>query len=323
MGDQNSIIWELMGWWILPKLVNSVMLGVYRGFKSRFSRLAPRGSQGYENDRRVSFLLIITGYLLFTMINSYQNIQDDPEHGPNYYNQFNLPIDCSKNDLKREYRKLSVSHHPDKVGPGGESRWIEIQTMYEVLTNPVLKFGYERFGPEVLKWTKFIKQPSDVVYLGVRYTMAMYYLSSIIGLYLLSIVSQVHGQYWRYFLMIVSGVVELAIVTKGVRLVAVDNILYHSTLLPFQQVQLLRKFIFALQLGFAQLGGMFASPKPPNLNTQIDKLYELARSVEEETSRRISMLSAPVKNNEIHMKKVKEATSDVIIERQALNRLNS
>lgn len=61
--------------------------------------------------------------------------------------------------LRQQWRKLSLVYHPDKVnggggidggdrkGPGAEY-FVLLQAAYEVLSDPVKKFGFDRFGEE-------------------------------------------------------------------------------------------------------------------------------------------------------------------------------
>lgn len=55
--------------------------------------------------------------------------------------------------LKQQWRKLSLAYHPDKVNVGssarpGEDYFVLLQAAYEVLSDPVKKFGFDRFGEE-------------------------------------------------------------------------------------------------------------------------------------------------------------------------------
>ena len=66
--------------------------------------------------------------------------------------------------LRQQWRKLSLVYHPDKVNGGGggsldggsgkgkvgpgEEYFVLLQAAYEVLSDPVKKFGFDRFGEE-------------------------------------------------------------------------------------------------------------------------------------------------------------------------------
>lgn len=48
-----------------------------------------------------------------------------------YYSILDLKKDCTKNDIKKQYRKLSLKYHPDK--DGDNEKFIEIKTAYDTL----------------------------------------------------------------------------------------------------------------------------------------------------------------------------------------------
>lgn len=50
-----------------------------------------------------------------------------------YYNILNLNKNCTREDIKKRYRKLSLKHHPDKNGGEGSEEFRKINEAYEVL----------------------------------------------------------------------------------------------------------------------------------------------------------------------------------------------
>ena len=65
-----------------------------------------------------------------------------------YYETLGLKKGASDDEIKRAYRKLARQHHPDR-NPGdkqAEQRFKEIQTAYDVLSDPKRKAQYDRFG---------------------------------------------------------------------------------------------------------------------------------------------------------------------------------
>ena len=56
-----------------------------------------------------------------------------------------LSIGASERDIKRAYRTLSLTHHPDK--PGGNAELFQkIAKAHEALTDPVARANFEEFG---------------------------------------------------------------------------------------------------------------------------------------------------------------------------------
>jgi hypothetical protein len=66
-----------------------------------------------------------------------------------YYEIFDLPFDCSNQEIKQRYRKLCLQYHPDKNEEGNHERFLEIQEAYETLSNPDKRNIYtiQRFIP--------------------------------------------------------------------------------------------------------------------------------------------------------------------------------
>lgn len=65
-----------------------------------------------------------------------------------YYQVLGVKKDASADDIKREYRKLAMLHHPDR-NPGdktAEAKFKEITEAYAVLSDPKKRQQYDQFG---------------------------------------------------------------------------------------------------------------------------------------------------------------------------------
>ena len=52
-----------------------------------------------------------------------------------YYEILELDKNCTKEEIKKKYHKLSLKHHPDKNGGHGSQYFIKINEAYEILYN--------------------------------------------------------------------------------------------------------------------------------------------------------------------------------------------
>eukprot|EP00803_Ostreobium_quekettii_P005384 evm.model.scf_472.3 EVM.evm.TU.scf_472.3 scf_472:26701-32391(+) len=77
--------------------------------------------------------------------------------GRDYYDLLSVPRAASQDQIKRAYKKLALTHHPDKVKGSKEDKeraaqkFQEISSAYEVLSDPEQRQIYDRYGEEGLK----------------------------------------------------------------------------------------------------------------------------------------------------------------------------
>ena len=63
------------------------------------------------------------------------------------YEALGVPRDASAEDIRRAYRKLARTYHPDvNQDPDAEERFKEISEAYDVLSDPEARARYDRFG---------------------------------------------------------------------------------------------------------------------------------------------------------------------------------
>ena len=56
-------------------------------------------------------------------------------------------MQATPEEIKQQFRRLALQHHPDKAGNGGEedvSRFTAIRDAFQVLKDPVARFAYDK-----------------------------------------------------------------------------------------------------------------------------------------------------------------------------------
>jgi molecular chaperone DnaJ len=68
-----------------------------------------------------------------------------------YYEVLGLSREASEAEVKKAYRTLARSHHPDANpdDPNAEERFKELTEAYEVLSNPESRRAYDTYGHQV------------------------------------------------------------------------------------------------------------------------------------------------------------------------------
>jgi DnaJ-class molecular chaperone len=60
------------------------------------------------------------------------------------YDILQVPQNCSPDELKKAYKKLAITHHPDKGGDA--TKFKEINNAYSILSDPEKRAKYDRYG---------------------------------------------------------------------------------------------------------------------------------------------------------------------------------
>ena len=63
---------------------------------------------------------------------------------PNYYEQLGVGPLADDSALKSAFRQFAKKNHPDRVGPQGEARFMEVRTAFDAIKNPTTRFAYDR-----------------------------------------------------------------------------------------------------------------------------------------------------------------------------------
>lgn len=151
---------RFLGWSFFPSfLANAAVIGYHRTFERHLPRPQP-GTPKYAKQYRISFTILALLYLLYTLVAAITTLP------PNYYEILGVERDVDEAGLKTAFRNFARRNHPDRVGRTGEQRFREVRDAYEMLRNPVKRFAYEKFGPEVIGW-RGVSTPKEYIRRGI------------------------------------------------------------------------------------------------------------------------------------------------------------
>ncbi|KAH7101339.1 hypothetical protein BKA62DRAFT_703471 [Auriculariales sp. MPI-PUGE-AT-0066] len=202
IGHTGDVILRLVAWTFLPDFITKRLVDVWT--RLPMNRGKPRPQQG-DQIYRYTFALVVAAYLAY---NIFQASVSTPL---NYYQILGVPITADENELKSAFRNFARKNHPDRAGPGAESLFIAVRDAYDGLRQPVKRFAYDRFGPDIFAWDT-CSTPRDFVASGLLASSGFYIGSSFFMMVFYFFGSSDSGAFWRYALFLGLLVSELALV---------------------------------------------------------------------------------------------------------------
>ncbi|KAG6865112.1 hypothetical protein C0991_005012 [Blastosporella zonata] len=151
---------SLAGWSMVPDFVTKHLLSMLHRF-AIFPM--PRVQATYRKQYALTFACVVLGYLSYNLIDSARSMP------PNFYQILSVEPNVDEQGLKAAFRQFAKKNHPDRPGVGrdGEELFIMVRDVYEALKNPVVRFAYDRFGPDVLLWSKTCTTPREYIRRGL------------------------------------------------------------------------------------------------------------------------------------------------------------
>ncbi|KAG6873144.1 hypothetical protein C0995_002518 [Termitomyces sp. Mi166 len=136
---------------------------------------------------------------------------------PNFYQILSVESTVDEQGLKAAFRQFAKKNHPDRPGVGrdGEELFIMVRDVYEALKNPVVRFAYDRFGPDVLQWSKTCTTTREYIQRGLIQSSG-YHI--VVGAFLIfwSFVGSSSGPnpvaFWRHLLYATLFVAEISLI---------------------------------------------------------------------------------------------------------------
>lgn len=131
----------LFGWQALQDLGSRALLNfAYKCPVARFRLRCPAEQSGAAMSHWALAHIVVA--LLFLAYHVGKNAW---RVAPNVYTMLGLGPGADVNEIKRSFRSYAKLHHPDKVGVEAESNFMLVHQGYAALTDPVLRYAYDRY----------------------------------------------------------------------------------------------------------------------------------------------------------------------------------
>ncbi|RDB25090.1 hypothetical protein Hypma_007420 [Hypsizygus marmoreus] len=197
---------SLIGWSIVPDQATKHILSLLH----RFHVLPPPTPLTYRRQYALTFAAVVLTYLSYNLIDSARSMP------PNFYQILSVNPTVDEQGLKAAFRQFARKSHPDRPGVGrdGEELFIMVRDVYEALKDPVVRFAYDRFGPDVLTWSQKCTTTRDYIHQGLLQSSG-YHI--VVGAFLVfwSFVGSSGPDpvaFWRYLLYATLFVAEISLI---------------------------------------------------------------------------------------------------------------
>ena len=231
-------------------------------------------------------------------------------------------------------------YHPDKLQldspasyAAAETHFVRLKTAQDTLTDPIKRFAYERFGPEILTWSHCVTA-RDYISRGLTAVQGPLYAGTIGAMIGISFFSTFlsTGKFWRYLFLALLIVLEGHTISRPYISPVLEKLInpavvgltagVHPPILPFQLLALARKATFTLFIALSQLSGLFEDPNKIKAGkkegevmdlAQLARLEGLAKNNEQEAQRLLAMDLAPFIGDEGASKELKGRVRDWLV----------
>ncbi|KAJ5707958.1 Heat shock protein DnaJ N-terminal [Penicillium malachiteum] len=302
-----------IGWAILPNYATNILQSVYYGITIRAGEPRPLPqTPRYERHRRRIFLFVIVAYLLYTLYETFHQVQ----LAGDFYEVLGVSPFADERTIKSRFRRLAAQHHPDKVtlDNGSEAYFMFLRRAQETLVDPVKRFAYDRFGPDMQNWGEQ-KTMRDFVMRSLVKSVLPQYAGAFAMMVICNWLWWANwGRYWRFYTFAAMLTLEITLITHPQAVFMPTTYLPDSIqallptnsyyLLPFQILTLARRASITLHIFISQAApqssrtaGTNGDRIPPQTMQRMGQLVAATRAADVEATRMMQMGLAPFRGD--------------------------
>ncbi|CAG8745839.1 5705_t:CDS:2, partial [Dentiscutata erythropus] len=298
---------NFLGWIILPQLVtNWIQRIYYKIFYYAGANIPRPGQLKYAIHRRRIFVIVVLSYLIYTIADVIYSIK------PNYYDELKISQDFTIKEIKANFRKLQLEYHPDKnQEEGAQEIFIWLRVAYDTLTDPVKRFAYDRFGPEINNWNNCITL-RDYFVNGLT-SFVGFYIGTGLVLFILNVLGKGQfGRFWRLVVFLAIACFEASMILHPKPPVITS--LFLSRWVIFEQIIILRQLFVTIFIAISQIGPVLFPSDEIIIGPSLTNLENLSRVAAEESKNQLRLGFQPFQGDISAQKQLEKKMESLLIE---------
>ncbi|KAF9020369.1 DnaJ-domain-containing protein [Hymenopellis radicata] len=199
-----NTLFSLVGWAYLPDLITRHLLTFLHSQPMLIPNPPQPRTPTYVQHYRFTFAFVVLAYLGYNLVQGARGVE------ANFYELLGVERAVDESGLRLAFRAFAKRYHPDKVGANGEQAFMFARDAFEALKDPVVRFAYDRFGPDVLHWSR-LSTPREYLHHGLLRSVG-YHIVTLITLFVLSSIGRPSPvAFWRYLLFVGFLSMEVAV----------------------------------------------------------------------------------------------------------------
>jgi len=218
------------------------------------------------------------------------------ERPPTLYETLNVSKHFTSQQLKSNYRKLSLMYHPDKQEPenmeAAQEKYILIRSAYEILQDPIRLKAYEKFGLNALQ-CKHCQNEKDYLYYMIPAYIMHYAITGLVLLIFFVLFGKGYGRYWRFLFYFGTAAFEANILIADHDPIS----FFLPSLLIFEKIEIIRQLTVTFFIALTHIGPDLIPEKKTDLKKMLKELNQLSKGLDKQNSVHFVQGYEPFENN--------------------------